>query len=39
MLTIHLHANIKTPTKAAMLAVVSSYSIYETSTILFALVY
>jgi len=39
MLTISLHANVKTTTEATVLTVVSSYSIYETSTVFFALVH
>jgi len=39
MLTICLHADIKTSAETTVLTVVPRYSIYEASTIFFALVY
>jgi len=39
MLTVCLHANIKTSAETTVLTVVPSYSIYGASTTFFALVY
>jgi len=39
MLTISLHANVKASAEATILTVDSCYSIYETSTMFFALIH